>query len=65
MEDLEKNKARYEQSIHKWWFNNKKVGYCEYGGGAELIDEYGQVIADFPRHLDLEWMIDTHLKLVE
>lgn len=55
----------FAEATHKFWFNDKKVVCREYGAGAELVDEYGQLVADFPSHLNLDWMVDNFLKLVE
>lgn len=35
-------------------FHGKEVYYKEYGAGAEIINRYWEVIADFPCHLDAE-----------
>jgi len=39
-----------------------KVWYAEYGGGAELVDKKGNVVADFPNHLTAEAFLHALLK---
>ena len=42
-------------------FNGKPIVYREYGAGAEILSENGEVIADFKCHLDAEKFLDMTL----